>query len=186
MVEAAPAIDVEAFTSANIRIWIANLSHSIPAGAAALGRIPSEENLEAAIWACYQYGQSMTATELLSGLDIYSMTQRSVGHFFESYNVLLTPTIARPPCPIGEFNANTPGVSAEQWLRRGLSYTPFTSLFNVTGQPAVSVPLAWSREGLPIGMQFVGRFADEATLFRLAGQLELACPWKDKWPSVHV
>ena len=66
------------------------------------------------------------------------------------------------------------------------AFTPFTSLQNVTGQPAISLPLHWNDENLPIGVHFVARFGDEITLFRLAGQLEKARPWKDRWPEVSI
>lgn len=186
MVEAAPAFDMEGFNVATVCVGSANLAHSIGAAATAMGRTPSEQNLEATSWATYRYGNSLTASELLHALDVFAMVSRVVGQFFQNYDVLLTPTIARLPAPLGELNANAPGVTAEQWLMQLFTYAPFTLLFNVTGQPAMSVPLAWSREDLPIGMQFAGLFAAEATLFRLAAQLEQARPWKDRLPPVHV
>jgi amidase len=186
LVEAAPTYDVEGFMAATVCIWSANVAHIIEAGAAAVGRTPSEQNLEATSWATYRYGNSLKASELLQALDVYARVSRMVGQFFQNYDLLLTPTIAHLPAPLGELNANAPGVTAEQWTMQLFTYTPFTLLYNVTGQPAMSVPLAWSREGLPIGMQFAGRFAAEAKLFRLAAQLEQARPWKDKLPPVHV
>ena len=186
VVEEAPEIDAEAFAAATVRVWTANLANMMDTVATLMGRIPSEENLEATSWACYLHGKSLMATELLQALDIFTMVSRSVGQFFENYELLLSPTTARPPLLLGELNANAPGVDAEKWTEQIFTYAPFTNLFNTTGQPAMSVPLAWSRDGLPIGMHFAGRFADEATLIRLAGQLEEARPWKDKRPSVHI
>jgi amidase len=186
MVEAAPEIDVEAHSLATLRVWGSNLANMMDGVAALLERTPSEENLEAASWACYQYGKGLAATELLQALDIFTLVSRSVGAFFENYDVLLSPTTAHPPLPLGELNQNASGLSAEQWTNQIFAYAPFTNLFNTTGLPAISLPLAWSKDGLPIGMQFAGRFADEATLLKLAGQLEEARPWKDKRPSVHV
>jgi amidase len=186
MVEAAPGIDVEAHSLATLRVWGANLANMMDGVATLLERTPSEENLEAASWACYQYGKSLTATELLQALDIFTLISRSVGNFFENHDALLSPTTAHPPLPLGELNQNASGLSAEQWTKQIFAYAPFTNLFNTTGLPAISLPLAWDKNGLPIGMQFAGRFADEATLLKLAGQLEDALPWKDKHPSVHV
>jgi amidase len=74
--------------------------------------------------------------------------------------------------------------AVEQTAESNFEHFPNTPLFNVTGQPAMNVPICWNDDGLPIGMQFVGRYADEATMFRLAGQLEKAQPWKDRVPSV--
>ena len=87
-----------------------------------------------------------------------------------------TPTTAHPPLPLGELDANGSGLDAKQWTEQIFAYTPFTNLYNTTGQPAISLPLAWSKDSLPIGMMFSARFADEATLFRLARQLEEARP----------
>jgi len=186
LVEASPEVDMEALTLATTRIWAANMTNWINGLALAQQKIPTQENLEATTWACYQFGQTLKASELLQALDINAMVSRRVGVFFSEYDVLLSPTVARLPLLIGELNANSLGVDAIQWAEQIFTYAPFTSLFNTTGQPAVSLPLGWSRDGLPIGMQFVGRFADEATLFRLAGQLEQARPWKAKRPPVHV
>ena len=111
---------------------------------------------------------------------------RIVGRFFENLDVFVTPTIAKPPAPHGEVNQNRAGMTAMEWTRQIFSYVPFTPLFNTTGQPAISLPLHWSAAGLPVGVQFVGQFGDEAGLLRLAAQLEEAKPWADKRPPVHV
>ena len=186
VVEDAPEIDIEGHSLATLRVWGANLANMMDTVAMLMNRTPSEENLEAASWACYQYGKTVTATELLQALDIYTLVSRSVGAFFENYDILLSPTTARPPLPLGELNQNTPGLSAEEWTTQIFTYAPFTNLFNTTGLPAISLPLAWSEDELPIGMQFAGRFADEAMLIRLAAQLEKARPWEGKRPPVHV
>ena len=186
VVEAAPEIDVEAFALATLRVWAANLTNMMNGAGALVGQTPTPDNLEAASWACYEYGKAMKASELLEALDNYALVSRAVGGFFEEYDILLSPTTAHPPLPLGELNQNAPGINAEQWTTQIFTYAPFTNLFNATGQPAISVPLAWSSDGLPIGMQFAGRFADESTLLRLAAQLEQARPWADKRPPVHV
>ena len=111
---------------------------------------------------------------------------RIVGRFFENIDVLVTPTIAKPPVPHGEVNQNRAGMTAMEWTRQVFSYVSFTPLFNTTGQPALSLPLHWSADGLPVGVQCVGHFGDEAGLLRLAAQLEEAKPWANKRPPVHV
>ncbi|MFK2826395.1 amidase [Bacillus sp. B190/17] len=182
MIEASPAVDEERHSLAALRIKAAYTTSSINQAAAKLNRIPSEENLETAIWSAYQIGQSLKATELLEAFQIQNIISRSVGEFFTNYDVLLTPTAAQLPPLIGELDMNAPGSDMQTFGKRIFNYFPFTRLFNTTGQPAVSLPLGWSRSGLPIGMQFAGCFADESTLFKLAGQLEQACPWNEKLP----
>lgn len=105
-------------------------------------------------------------------------TARQVAPFFERYDALLSPTMCRPPYRLGVIDMMT--LDAAGYSQAVLSTIAFTSLWNACGNPAMSVPLAWSRAGLPIGVQFVGRFGDEATLLRLAGQLEAARPWADR------
>jgi amidase len=124
---------------------------------------------------------------------------REIAGFFERYDVLLTPTVATPPFPIGALQP-TPkeqkllsalgtlgsgrafrwAGAMDQMAEKVFDWIPWTPVANATGQPAMSVPLCWSKEGLPIGMHFMGRYGDEATLYRLAGQLEQARPWFDR------
>jgi amidase len=92
--------------------------------------------------------------------------------------------LGEPPPTLGEFDSSPDNPLAG--LFRAASYVPFTPAFNVTGQPAVSLPLHWNEAGLPIGVQFAGRFGDEETLLSLSGQLEEARPWADRRPSVHA
>src|SRR5258705_2539642 len=108
---------------------------------------------------------------------------REVIAFWNDVDVLLTPTLAVPPVPIGWTFEDTDG-SPELAFARQVLFTPFTAVINVTGQPAMSVPLHWSEDGLPIGVQLVGKPFAEATLFRLAAQLEQARPWLDRRPPV--
>ena len=103
--------------------------------------------------------------------------------FKGGYDFLLTPTMAIPPTKLGSFQS-TPD-DPLKWLGVALAFTAFTRIQNLTGQPAMSVPLFWNRDNLPIGVQFAGRFGAEETLFRLAAQLEQARPWKDRKPSIH-
>ncbi|MFU1794467.1 amidase [Paenibacillus azoreducens] len=186
LVEALPEVDDEALFEATMNLWAANTYHGIERLSKALNRIPSEHNLEATILKTYRYGASLSAHDLLTALDISAKAARSVGRFFEQYDALLSPTIASPPLPLGVLNANDPEIDVRRWTEQVFTYAPFTSLFNTTGQPAISLPLGWSSDGLPIGMQFAGRFADEAALLRLAAQLEAARPWNHKRPGIHA
>lgn len=186
VVEDTPKYDPEELSLATLRIWTANIYNMIEGSGKMLNRTPSEENIEAAIWQCYLYGKQMKASELLEAIDINAKISRMVGHFFTDYDVLLSPTIATLPAKIGFLNANNPSIDAKQWTEQIFTYAPFTNLFNATGQPSISLPLKTSKNGLPIGMQFTGRFADEATLLQLATQLEKALPWNERKPEIHA
>jgi len=185
VVEATPAHDAAQLTRAMTTVWAAAMSSWADALAPALGRQPGPDTLEATTWAVVQHGRALMVADLQRALGVFNHVSRAVGAFFVEHDVLLTPTAAVPPYKLGLLDANVPR-SAEEWYSYIFGFIPFTAVFNVTGQPAMSVPLHWSAEGLPIGVQFVGRFADEATLFRLAGQLEEARPWAGRKPPVHV
>jgi amidase len=126
-------------------------------------------------------GRSVTAPEFLTTWAHLHKALLPVVRFFERYDVLVTPAVATPPPRIGQF------VDPEQPLNEFFmagTFAPFTSIWNTTGQPAVSVPLSWDEQGLPVGVQIVGRPAAEATLIRLSAQLEQARPWRDRRPPV--
>ncbi|RFU67504.1 amidase [Peribacillus saganii] len=150
-----------------------------------LGRKPTADDFEPLAWGVAERGNQMSASQYLLAVNYLQKLSRDVAHFFDSYDVLLTPTLGMPPVPIGSFLMGEDDDPIE--TRREMArFTPFTSLQNVTGQPALSLPLSWNSSGLPIGAHFVGRFGDELTLFRLAGQLEETRPWKDRWPKVSI
>ena len=188
MVEARPDLGVswEGFLLANARVWCSSLAYWIKSLAELTGQKPSLDILEASTLACHKYGLDVSAVELHEALNIFNIVNRSVAPFFEKYDLLLTPTLPDPPQPLGTFDADAPGYTGLSWSIRTLSSCPYTPLFNVTGQPAISVPLEQNAEGLPIGMQFVAKFGDEAALFRLAGQLEAARPWITRRPIVFA
>ncbi|WNG26675.1 amidase [Cystobacter fuscus] len=183
VVEASPQYDPAKLDEANVAIWSSNLAVWVEGLAAATGRSP-EETLEATVWATARHGRALKALELQRALLELNQISRSVGRFFTRYDVLLTPTVAVPPFKLGVMDANA-RMTAEEWVKRIFTACPFTALFNATGQPAMSVPLYWSA-GLPIGVQFAGRWGDEATLFRLAAQLERARPWTSRRPLIHA
>ena len=148
----------------------------------AVGRDPGPDDLELVIADRVKLGDLATATQYHQALEVVARVSRQIGKFFDRYDVFLTPTVAKPPPALQTFDTNTTDV--QQWLHELWSFIPFTAVFNATGQPAMSLPLFLSDEGLPIGVQFAGRFGDEATLFRLAGQLEQARPWAHLRPGL--
>jgi amidase len=184
--EAAPVIDAEVFLRATQNVWCAFVAMGIEALAAATGRAVGPDTVEAANLACTRYGKSLSAIDLYLADDVMNRTSRAVAAFFEPYDVLLTPTLAQRTLRIGApaLDANASGVSADQWVRQIFTYAPFTALFNTTGQPAISLPLESDSEGMPLGLQFAGRYGDEALLFRLAASLEEARPWHSRRPAI--
>ncbi|MFY2564297.1 amidase [Corallococcus terminator] len=185
IVEAEPAYDNEALLEALVTVWSASNASLVEMLSTGLGRTAGPDTLEASTWAAVQHGRTLKATDLQAALAVFNQVSRAVGTFYVDHDLLLTPTTAGPPYALGEMDSNKPR-SAGEWYRFVFSLIPFTALYNVTGQPAMSVPLHWNAQELPIGVQFVSRFADEATLFRLAGQLEEARPWSVRRPPVHA
>jgi amidase len=147
-----------------------------------LGREARAEEFEADTWAAIQRGRnaSVTAEQLTDALVELQGVCDYLADFFLPYDVWLTPTVAAPPPPLGSFRPTPedPG----RGMRASGMFLAFTPFINVTGQPAMSVPLFWNADGLPIGVHFVGRYGDEGTLFRLAAQLEQARPWASRVP----
>ena len=133
-------------------------------------------------WALVELGRSVNGGQYLRSVQELQRISRQIAEYFEGIDVLLTPTLGEPPAPLGTFDS--PPGEPLTGLFRAAAYVPFTPPFNVTGQPGISLPLHWSAGGLPIGVQFVGRFGDEETLLSLAGQLEQAAPWAARRPPV--
>jgi amidase len=175
--EAAPSLDFNHFVETSMVYWTANLPVWIDQVAAATGRRVDETTLEATTLACYRHGSALRATDLLHAMESANVITRATAAFFGNYDVLLSPTLPGLPPPIGTINANDPALGAEGWTRKTFAFTPLTPLFNMTGQPAISLPLARTADDLPIGMQFAARYGEEDLLFRLAAQLEQARPW---------
>ena len=150
-----------------------------------LGKEIGQNELETITWDSYQSGLKRTGADYLVAMEEIQRFSRKIARWYheEHYDLLLSPTMRVPPPKLGAFKA-TPD-DPREWLQVALSMVAFTRTQNITGQPAMSVPLYWNEDTLPIGVQFAGRFGDEATLFRLAAQLEQARPWADKIPPVH-
>ena len=159
-----------------------NMMAAIRAHSAKVGREPGPTDLERVIQRRVALGDSLTATDYAAAVQTMHGVGRTIGEFMTEWDVIMTPTVARPPLNIGVLNTNTDDV--DTFLRNLYGFIPFTAVFNATGQPAASVPLHQDADGLPIGIQFAGRFGDEATLFRLASQLEQAHPWAERLPTV--
>jgi amidase len=201
--EAAPALDYMSVAQAFVTVVCSETRAAIEQAERELHRKASYGDFETETWVCALLGKQCRASDLSGALNLIQTAGREIGRFFERYDILLTPATASPPLPLG-FSVTTgfqrvamkvlARVKAgglinlfggiPTFAKQAFVFAPYTPLFNATGQPAMSVPLYWNADGLPIGMQFAGRYGDEATLFRLAAQLEKARPWADRVPPV--
>lgn len=178
--EDAPLLHGELLMQMFMTVWAAGAAASINSAAALMGKTPGQDEFEPATWMLYQIGQGISASDYLCALDGLQSVSRAVARFMERYDAWLTPTLGSPPMPLGWLSS--PPLDALEAQQRTAAFAAFTPLANVTGQPAMSVPLYWNEEGLPVGAHFAGRYGDEAALFRLASQLEAARPWAGRVP----
>lgn len=201
-------VDWEAFQIKSSEVALANLiiisaetSASIKTIAKSLKIKPNYKELETATAVLCEVGEHFSAADFAWATHILDMTTRKSAEFFQKYDVILTPTMSAPPPNIGDtqpdrMEKNLLGLLrhipygpmlrrfARQASTKYFSFIPYTPLFNITGQPAMSVPLYWDKNGLPIGMQFSARFGEEKMLLQLAAQLEQAEPWANKKPKL--
>ena len=203
LIPAAPPVDGPAFARAFLVMVAAELGADLAEAELVLGRKPKPAQLEPLTWALGLVSNALSAREFATALRVQERVGRDVGRFFVDYDALLTPTLSTPPPEIGELAPSsaeqrqlkilgrvgsgqlirTLGL-LEEMAKEAFEFTPWAPIYNVTGQPAMSVPLCSNQAGLPIGVHFAARFGDEASLLRLAGQLERAQPWFDRLPEM--
>jgi amidase len=149
------------------------------------GRQIGPHDVEPMIWGVAEMGRAVSGLQYVQAVEqLHAYTRRMASWWADGFDLLLTPTLVEPPPLLGSFDA-TPD-DPLLGFARGAMFVAFTLPFNVTGQPAISLPLHWSREGLPIGVQLVAAYGREDVLLRIATQLEEARPWRDKRPPVHA
>jgi Asp-tRNA(Asn)/Glu-tRNA(Gln) amidotransferase A subunit family amidase len=167
------------------QLYLTNLTAWIDRMAGLHGVTPSRDNLESVIWATYQQGSTITASEFRRSWEGRIQAIATVRDFFDRYDLLVLPTVAGPaPAHATAVTLNDDIDDPIEWNARMASYMPFTSLFNVAGNPAASLPIWMSPEGLPVGVQLVTAYGDESRLFRLAHQLEAHFAWNNRTPKV--
>ena len=179
--EAEPPVDRGAMAAAGVVIS-ASIAADLDAVAERRGRPITEDDVEPITWNSYQRGRPVTASTYVRALRAAHAYGRSMGAFFTGYDVLITSTLGSPAIPVGALHGEP--LDLEGYARRLFAFMPNTQVFNITGQPAASIPLSMSSGGLPIGVQFTGRNGEEALLFSLAGQLERAAPWAGRRPPI--
>ncbi len=178
--EASPQFDYMVMRDACIKSWAAGMALWIDSLVNATGREANDQTLESASLAMYHYGKSLKADQIIQAMDGLNKVSRSIGPFFDDYDILITPSLATPPALLGTYNQNQPVTGPEDWFDRKAKLPPFIAAFNVTGQPAITLPLGMSADGLPIGVQFVAPFGREDILLSIAATLEQAVPWADR------
>jgi amidase len=201
--EAQPDIDGHALAKSYLAMYFGEVAADIDDLEKVLGRKAAPNDVEALTWTLGLLGRTFSSGYFVKSLRVWDQAARKMGIFFKEYDLYLTPTTAYPPARIGELQpkpaeavmikvVNTLRLGwllkasglVDQMAERSFERTPFTQLVNLSGLPAMSVPLHWTQDGLPCGSHFIGPFGDEAYLLRLAAQLEKARPWLDKRPAV--
>ncbi|GAA3935831.1 amidase [Hymenobacter algoricola] len=197
--------DGRAVATAFLMLYFGETGANIAALAHVLGRPARPTDVEPTTWLLGLLGRTYSAADFAAARHTWNDSARRMGRFHQQYDLLLTPTLAVPPLPVGALQprpverallrvVNQFGLGGlirrsgivEKLAEQSLEKTPYTQLANLTGQPAMSVPLHWTAEGLPCGVQFVAPLGAEAVLFRVAAQLEQAQPWFDRRPAIVV
>ncbi len=180
--EAAPEIEAAALNRAIMVIVAANSWNTVTYRSAQLGREPDGAGYERASWEIALAGRDLRAPEYAAAVTAFHVAGRAFGRFFERHDVLVSTTLRRPPFPLGTLRPAETG--GEEFGRQCHAEMPVTHFFNMTGCPAMSVPLHWTDAGLPVGIHIGAGYGREDLLFRLAGQLEAAHPWFDRRPAL--
>lgn len=179
------ALDDPDYIERFIGRWSVAIASNIEYWSLKSGEPVTTEGVEPGTWALGEIGRGVSAVDLLGIIAYQQRSARAAAAWWESgYDLLLTPTLGEPPPPLGsfEFDPDEP----EAYLRRAVPTAGFTAYWNATGQPAISLPLHWSDDGLPIGVQLVGAYGDEGLLLRTAAQLEQARPWAGRTPPIFA
>ena len=184
LTEAAPNLDGERLTRAFDTVWAAGCARTLDGLSRLHDRELTPALFEPLTWALYERGRRVSASDYLLAISDLQQASREVAHFLLDYDLWLTPTLGEPPLPLGAL-APAPDDPLAGYFR-AFAFVPFTPLANASGQPAISVPLYWNADGLPVGVHFLAPFGDEATLFRLAAQLEAARPWANRRPPLSA
>ncbi len=179
--EAAPEIDTEEMSKHQAALIGSNIALTVRQRAAALGRELGDD-IEPFTLLVATAAKAQSGADYADAMLYVHQMGRKMAAFHERYDIYLSATLATPPIPLKTLDTTSSDIGAI--MRNMAEYLPNIGVYNMTGQPSMSVPLAWNAADLPLGMMFTARFGDEATLFRLAGQLETARPWKDKRPKL--
>src|SRR5688500_4033120 len=182
------ALDLPDWTPHFLSLWSAGVALGLDGWSARAGDRIGADDVEPLTWALAELARALPTPALLRSLDWLMKTTRLVAEWWEpadgsrGFDLLLTPTLAEPPVLLGTFDS--PPENPLAGFMRAASFTPFTPPFNVTGQPAISLPMSSTAEGLPVGIQLVAAYGREDLLVRVAAQLEEANPWRSRCPPI--
>ena len=178
---ASPQFDRQRFGAATSTLVAANIAHTVHSRCAQLGRELQANDIEPHTLYFAQLGRQLTGEDYARSMQVIHQAGRALATFHERFDIMIAPVLVSPPIPIGWLD--TCGYNAAEFNERFLQFWGYTNLQNATGQPAISLPLHWSADGLPVGVQFVGPVGSELLLLQLARQLEEAQPWFDRRPA---
>jgi amidase len=184
--EDTPSFDYEAFVGAAGIGWALGFDRLLEGHAAEMGRPLDGSTLEPVTLALYEQARRLRGRDVAWAEEALNGVRREVGRFFTRYDLLLTPTLLRPPEPLGVYSQSAPFADFDAFFRACDQAGAFLPLFNATGQPALSLPLAFSTAGMPLGMQLVAPVGREDLLLRLGYVLEEARPWRHRRPAIHA
>jgi amidase len=179
--ETALPIDFALARGAFFAILQVSLARVLDDAATILGRPVCEQDVEPVTWATMQAGTRVASVTYSRAIVTLHQIGLAMAKFQHSYDVILSPTLAKPPVALGLMSLSQ---DVPTWSKEVMEFSPYTALYNVTGQPSMSVPLHWTPDGLPVGVMFSARFGEDATLFRFAAQLERAQPWDKRRPRL--
>jgi len=199
--EVEPRIDYDEAATAFLTYWAAGAHQTLEGAEGIVGRKAARRDVELATWTLGVVGSVISHEDLAKARTAIWRTTKAFTDFLNIYDIVLSPALASLPLPIGKNKTTATEAAAMRlsgalkypWLLKGLlkliaarsfAFAAFTAPFNMTGQPAISVPLQWTEGGLPVGMQFAARAGSDGVLLRLARQLEIAQPWAGRHPKV--
>ena len=175
-------IDNTLARTAFLTILQVSVARVLDDAASVTGRPVTERDVEPVTWALAQQGRAISSIAYSRAIATIHQVGLAMAKFQQQYDVILSPTLARPPVPLGVLSLSPESLQA--YTREVTEFGPYTALQNMTGQPSMSVPLHWTPDGLPVGVMFSARFGEDATLFRLAAQLEKARSWAGRRPQL--
>jgi Asp-tRNA(Asn)/Glu-tRNA(Gln) amidotransferase A subunit family amidase len=175
--------DQESFSTATHILVCANAANSLQTRAEALGHGSlSLDFIETNTMNCANLGKLFTAEEYAKAVGVIHATGRQVEDKFQRYDLILSPTLLQPPVPLGYMNTNDG--DQDKYSHNIQQFWGYTHLYNATGSPAISLPLHWSEDGLPVGVQFAAAYGNEVLLLQIATALEQALPWNNRTPNI--